>query len=163
MIRTTCSSQKLGDASAVVRTYKQLKMAERAFRTMKDQIEIRPIYHHLEERVRTHAFLCMLAYYVAFEFSQRLAPLLFTDEEPLTPNDPVAPAKRSRAAKIKAGSARTADGHPAHSFDDLIAELGTLCRNEVRIGAGGHTFPRLTTPSEIQVRAFDLLGVKLHK
>jgi hypothetical protein len=162
-IRTTCSSHRLSNAPAVVRTYKQLKMAERAFRTMKDQIEIRPIYHHLEERVRAHALLCMLAYYVAFELALRLAPLLFTDTEPLSPTDPVAPAKRSAAAKVKAGSARTADGHPAHSFGDLIAELGTLARNEVRIGTGEHTFPRLTTPSEIQVRAFDLLGVKLHK
>ncbi|MCA1681252.1 MAG: IS1634 family transposase, partial [Actinobacteria bacterium] len=102
VIRTTCAATKLESPAAVVRTYKQLKMAERAFRTMKDQIEIRPIHHHLEDRVRAHAFLCMLAYYVAFELHTRLAPLLFTDQEPLSPIDPVAPASRSASAKAKA-------------------------------------------------------------
>jgi hypothetical protein len=160
-IRTTCPTSKLQSSASVVRAYKQLKMAERAFRTMKDQIEIRPIHHHLEDRVRAHAFLCMLAYYVAFELHLRLAPLLFTDDEPLSPSDPVAPARRSASARAKAGSARTPDGHPAHSFADLIAELGTLCRNEVRIGQAEHTFARLTKPTELQSRAFELLGVKL--
>ena len=128
---------------------------------MKDQIEIRPIHHHLEDRVRAHAFLCMLAYYVAFELQLRLAPLLFTDTEPLAPADPVAPAERSASAKKKAGAARTPDGHPAHSFADLIADLGTLCRNEIRIGAGEQTFSRLTEPTAFQARAFELLDVKL--
>ncbi len=161
VIRTTCPTSKLQSSASVLRAYKQLKMAERAFRTMKDLIEIRPIHHHLEDRVRAHAFLCMLAYYVAFELHLRLAPLLFTDEEPLSPSDPVAPAERSASARAKAGSARTPDGHAAHSFADLIAELGTLCRNEVRIGQAEHTFARLTEPTELQSRAFELLGVKL--
>ena len=163
VIRTTCTTSKLESPAAVVRAYKQLKLAERAFQTMKDQIEIRPIHHHLETRVRAHAFLCMLAYYVAFELHLRLAPLLFTDTEPLSPTDPVAPAQRSAAAKAKAGSARTPDGHTAHSFTDLIAELGTLCRNELRIGGAEHTFRRLTTPTNLQARALELLGVRLHK
>jgi transposase len=163
VIRTTCATSKLSSSAAVVRTYKQLKMAERAFRTMKDQIEIRPIHHHLEDRVRAHTFLCMLAYYVAYELHLRLAPLLFTDTEPLSPPDPVAPAQRSAAAKIKAGSAETPDGHPAHSFADLIEELGTLCRNEIRVGQAEHTFTRLTKPTDLQTKAFELLGVKLHK
>lgn len=161
VIRTTCSETKLCSPEAVVRTYKQLKEAERAFRTMKGPIEIRPIYHHLEDRVRAHAFICMLAYYVAFELHVRLAPLMFTDTEPLAPADPVAPAQRSTAAKAKAGSARTADGYAAHDFEDLIADLGTLCRNEIRFGASEHTLTRLTKPSEFHARAFDLLGVKL--
>ncbi len=160
VIRTTCSPDEL-TSPAVVRAYKQLKMAERAFRTMKDTIEIRPIHHYLEGRVRAHALLCMLAYYVAFELHLRLAPLLFTDTEPLLPTDPVAPAQRSAAAKAKAASAQSADGHTAHSLTDLIAELGTLCRNELRIGAGEHTFTRLTKPTELQARAFELLGVNL--
>ncbi|MCA1698668.1 MAG: IS1634 family transposase, partial [Actinobacteria bacterium] len=163
VIRTTCAASKLESPAAVVRTYKQLKMAERAFRTMKDQIEIRPIHHHLEDRVRAHAFLCMLAYYVAFELHTKLAPLLFTDEEPLSPLDPVATASRSTSAKTKAGSARTQDGHAAHSFIDLIADLGTLCRNEIRIGQGEHTYSRLTKPTDLQAQAFDLLGIKLQK
>jgi transposase len=163
VIRTTCPASKLASPAAVVRAYKQLKVAERAFRTMKDQIEIRPIHHHLETRVRAHAFLCMLAYYVAFELHLRLAPLLFTDEEPLSPVDPVAPARRSASAKAKAASAQTTDGHPAHSLADLLAELGTLARNELRIGAAEHTFTRLTKPTDLQSTAFELLGVKLHK
>ena len=161
MIRTTCADSTLSSSESVVRTYKQLKMAERAFRTMKDQIEIRPIHHHLEDRVRAHAFLCMLAYYVAFELHLRLAPLLFTDETPLSPADPVLPAERSASAKAKAASARTTDGFAAHSFADLIADLGTLCRNEVRFGAAQRTFTRLTKPSDFQARALELLGVKL--
>ena len=161
VIRTTCPTTKLTSPAAVVRTYKQLKVAERAFRTMKDQIEIRPIHHHLEDRVRAHAFLCMLAYYVAFELHQRLAPLLFTDEQPLTPTDPVAPAQRSPHARKKAASARTPDGHPAHSFTDLITDLGTLCRNEIRIGDADHTYTRLTEPTDLHTRAFELLNIKL--
>jgi len=161
VIRTTCSPDELTTA-ATVRAYKQLKMAERAFRTMKDVIEIRPIHHHLEDRVRAHAFLCMLAYYVAFELHLRLAPLLFTDTEPLSPTDPVAPAQRSPAAKAKAGSARTEDGHAAHSLTDLIAELGTLCRNHVRIEPGEHTFTQLTKPTKLQSRALELSQINAH-
>ena len=161
VIRTTCSETKLESSESVVRAYKQLKMAERAFRTMKDQIEIRPIHHHLEDRVRAHAFLCMLSYYVAFELQTRLAALLFTDEAPLAPTDPVAPAERSASAKKKAGSARTSEGFAAHSFCDLIAELGTLCHNEISFGEAEHTFARLTKPTELQAKAFELLQVKL--
>ena len=160
VLRTSCPPEQLG-AAAVVRAYKQLKMAERAFRTMKDALEIRPIYHHLEERVRAHAFLCLLAYYLAFELRLRLAPLLFADEAPLAALDPVAPAQRSASAKAKAGSARTSQGLCVSSFADLLAELGTLCRSELRIGGSEHTLRRLTTPSELQARAFELLGIKL--
>ncbi len=161
VIRTTCTESKLKSPESIVRTYKQLKMAERAFRAMKDQIEIRPIHHYLEERVRAHAFLCMLAYYVAFELHLRLAPLLFTDETPPSPPDPVLPAARSVSAKTKAGSAKTTDGFAAHNLADLIAELGTLCRNEVRFGTTQTTFTRLTKPTHLHTRAFELLEVKL--
>ena len=116
-IRTTVAADRLG-APAAVRAYKQLKLAERAFRTMKDTIEIRPIHHHLETRVRAHVFLCMLAYYVSFELQARLPGLLFTDETPLAPADPVKPATRSPSARAKAGSATTTDGHPAHTLTD---------------------------------------------
>ena len=103
----------------------------------------------------------MLAYYVAFELHLRLAPLLFSDEAPRSPADPVLPAERSASAKAKAGRAETADGFAAHSLADLIAELGTLCRNEVRIGQAAHTFTQLTKPTGLQTRAFELLDVKL--
>jgi hypothetical protein len=161
-IRTTLPAQTLA-APAAVRAYKQLKMAERAFGTMKDTIEIRPIHHHLETRVRAHVFLCMLAYYVSFELHQRLPELLFTDETPLAPTDPVKPATRSPSAQAKAGSATTTDGYPAHTLPDLLADLATICRNTVRIGHAEHTFTRLTTPTPLQAHALELLDVKLHE
>jgi hypothetical protein len=161
-IRTTLPANQLA-APAAVRAYKQLKMAERAFRTMKDTIEIRPIHHHLEPRVRAHVFLCTLAYYVSFELGARLPELLFTDDTPLAPADPVKPATRSASAHNKAGSATTADGYPAHTLPDLLADLGTLCRNTVRIGHAEHTFTRLTTPTPLQAHALGLLDVKLHE
>jgi hypothetical protein len=158
VIRTTCTPQQLR-APAVVRAYKQLKVNERAFRTMKDTIEIRPIHHHLENRVRAHVFVCMLACHVAYELDARLAPLLFTDT---TPTAPVAPAQRSPAAKAKAGSQTTPDGHPAHNLTDLLSNLATISRNQIRIGAAKHTYPRLTTPTPHQHQALELLDVKLH-
>jgi hypothetical protein len=161
-IRTTLPADTLG-APAAVRAYKQLKMAERAFLTMKDTIEIRPIHHHLEDRVRAHVFLCMLAYYVSFELQARLPELLFTDDTPLTPTDPVKPAIRSPSAHAKAGTARTTDDFPAHTLTDLLADLGTLCRNTVRIGHAEHTFTRLTTPTPLQAHALELLNIKLHQ
>ncbi|MGO9960912.1 MAG: hypothetical protein ACLP50_33875 [Solirubrobacteraceae bacterium] len=127
---------------------------------MKTPLEIRPIYHRLEDRVRAHVFICMLACYVQFELARRLAPLLFTDDTPLAAADPVAPAQRSPHAAAKAGSGQTTDGQVAHSLEDLLSDLGTLCRNEVRIGEAEHTFPRLTTATELQARAFELLAVK---
>jgi len=102
--RTTCGSEELGTRT-VVRAYKQLKVGEHAFRQMKSsELLIRPIYHHPETRVRAHVFLCMFAYYVAFELKERPAPLLFTDDTPM------APAERSPRGKAKAGSKLCADG-----------------------------------------------------
>jgi hypothetical protein len=160
VIRTTCTQETIS-APASVRAYKQLKMAERAFHTLKDTLQIRPIHHHLEDRVRAHAFICMLAYYVSFELHQRLTPLLFTDESPIAPLDPVAPAQRSAGALAKAGSARTPGGHPAHTLLDLLSDLATLCRNTLRIGHAEHTFTRLTKPTPLQAETLELLGVKL--
>jgi len=159
VIRTSCPPERL-TAAASVRVYKQLKMAERAFRTMKDTIEIRPIHHHLEARVRAHVFLCMLAYYVAFELQQRLAPLLFTDDTPSAPIDPVAPAQRSARGQANAAAARTEPGHPAHTLNDLLADLATLCRNTLRISHANHTFTRLTEPTTLQATALSLLDIK---
>jgi hypothetical protein len=145
----------------VVRVYKQLKLAERAYRTIKDALEVRPIRHHLEDRVHAHFFLFLLAYYLLFELQARLAPMLFTDDTPLTPGDPVAPAQRSPAAQTTDGSARTQDGLPAYSLTDLIAELGTVCRNQLAVGDSKHTFSRLTNANQVQTKALKLLDVKL--
>jgi hypothetical protein len=160
VLRTTCGQDTL-TSQAVVRVYKQLKMAERAYRTIKDALDVRPIRHHLTERVEAHFFLFLLAYHVLFELQARLAPMLYADDTPLTPTDPVAPARRSPAADTKAGSHRTPDGLPAYSLPDLIAELGTICRNQLRIGDSEHTFPRLTNRNPVQTKALKLLDIKL--
>jgi transposase len=159
-IRTTSHHPTL-TTQATVRAYKQLKIAERAFQTIKDTIEIRPIRHHLETRVRAHAFLCMLAYYTSFELRQRLTPLLFDDETPLAPTDPVAPARRSPTANAKASSAHTEHGYQTHTLPDLLDDLATLCRTTLRIAPSQHTFTRLTTPTELQATALGRLGTKL--
>jgi hypothetical protein len=160
VLRTTCDKEML-TTQAVVRVYKQLKMAERAYRTIKDALDVRPIRHHLEDRVEAHFFLFLLAYHLLFELQARLAPMLFTDDTPLTPADPVAPARRSPAANTKAGTARTTDGLPAYSLPDLIAELGTVCRSQLRVGESPHTFPRLTNTNQSQAKALELLDIKL--
>jgi len=159
VIRTAEPQSRIGSA-AVVRAYKQLKVNERTFRVMKTPLEIRPIHHRLEDRVRAHAFLCMLAAYLQFELTRRLAPMLFHDDTPLAPADPVTPAKRSPQAAAKTSSARTTNGHTVHSFEDLLTDLGTLCRNTIRIAGSPHTFTRLTTPTELQTAAYQLIGVK---
>ena len=112
---------------------------------------------------QAHFFLFLLAYYLLFELQARLAPMLFTDDTPLAPADPVAPARRSPAANTKAGRRRTPDGLPAYNLPDLIAELGTICRNQLRIGDSEHTFPRLTNPNPVQTKALALLDTKLAK
>jgi hypothetical protein len=160
VLRTTCG-QKMLTSQAVVRVYKQLKLAERAYRMIKDALDVRPIRHHLTERVEAHFLLFLLAYYLLFELQARLAPMLYTDDQPLTPTDPVAPAQRSQAAKAKDASHRTADGLPAYSLTDLIAELATVCRNQLRIANSKHTLPRLTSTNAIQAKALELLDVKL--
>jgi len=160
IVRTDQPATRIA-ADSVVRAYKQLKVNEHAFREMKTPLEIRPIHHRLEDRVRAHVFLCMLACYVQYELASRLTPMLFTDDTPLTSADPVAPARRSPQANAKAGSARTSDGQVAHSLKDLIAELGTRCRNTVRVRTINATYQQLTTPTELQKRAFELLELKL--
>ncbi|MGZ6590026.1 MAG: IS1634 family transposase [Solirubrobacteraceae bacterium] len=162
VLRTTCPADQL-TSQAVVRVYKQLKMAERAYRTIKHALDVRPIRHHLQDRVEAHFFLFLLAYYLLFELQARLAPMLYTDDTPLTPADPVAPAQRSPTANTKAGSHRTPDGLPAYNLPDLIAELGTICRNQLRIGTSKHTFPRLTNANDVQAKALALLDVTLAK
>ena len=159
VVRTTCPAEQL-TTQAVVRVYKQVKMAERAYRRIRDALDIRPIRHHLEDRVEAHLFLFLLAYYLLFELHARLASMLYTDDTPLTPADPVAPARRSPAANAKSGSHHTPHGLPAYNLADLIAELGTVCRNQLRISDSPHTFPRLTNPNQIQAKALELLDVK---
>jgi len=160
VIRTSAPATTIGSA-ALVRAYKQLKVNEHAFKQMKaPELAIRPVHHRLEDRVRAHVFICMLAYHVQYELAQRLAPMLFTDDTPLAPADPVAPARRSPAATAKAGSARTPDGLPAHSLPDLLKDLASLCRNTVRVPTTDATYQQPTTPTQLQAKAFQLLHLK---
>ena len=148
-------------AQAVVRAYKQLSQVEQAFRGLKDDdlLALRPIFHRLEDRVRAHALLCMLAYAVRFELEQRLAELLFADDAPLAPADPVAPSRPSPAAIAKKASKRTASGLPASSFRDLLDALATLTRNRLRLASHEISFDQLAEQTPLQRRAFELLDV----
>jgi len=162
VIRTSVSAERM-DSAACVRHYKSLAQVERAFRTMKSMdLKIRPIHHRLEERVRAHIFLCMLAYYVEWHLRQAWSPLMFTDEDPeaKATRDPVAPAQRSPAAKQKVTAKMLDDETPVHSFATLIADLGSIVRNTCHAPnakPGDPTFAVTTNPSPQQKRALDLL------
>ena len=141
----------------MVRSYKQLKVVERAFRTFKGpELEIRPIHHRLEDRVRAHVLLCMLAYYLTWHLRQAWTPLLFNDENPPTHPDPVAKAVRSRSAQRKTQTKRTTTGDTAHSYKSLLAELATLTRNTIRLPSTAATFNKLAAPTPTQARALEL-------
>jgi len=147
----------------VVAAYKRLAGVERDFRSLKTiDLDLRPIHHWRKPRVRAHVLVCMLACYLAWHLRRALAPLCFTDEQPPTPTDPVAPATRSAAAKAKASRHRLPDGTPAHSFRTLLDHLGTLARNTIDLAVPtGATVQQLTQPTPTQRRAFDLIGVSL--
>ena len=157
VLRTSAPANKLESAD-VVRSYKSLARVEQAFRTFKGPLEIRPIGHRLEQRVRAHIFICTLAYYLSWHLREAWAELIFKDECPPTPADPVAKAKRSAAANTKAASKRTKDGHPCHNFESLIAELGLRTRNTIRLQGSNASFDQLTQPSTLQTRAQELIA-----
>jgi transposase len=164
VVRTSEPTKRLV-AEDAVRRYKDLTHVERAFRNLKGiDLLIRPIWHHTEDHVRAHIFLCMLAYYVEWHMRKALAPLLFDDEE-LDENrkkrDPVKPAKLSESAKKKKTLRLTSDGLVVQSFDTLLMELGTRCRNRCRIKSDpkSPTFYQLTEMTPLQHRAFQLLGL----
>jgi hypothetical protein len=162
VIRTNVPAGEIG-AEDAVGAYKSLSTVERAFRSFKTvDLEVRPIYHRAEKRVRAHIFLCMLAYYVEWHMRRALAPILFDDHDKasaaLARRSVVAPAERSDAAKQKARTRRTADDLPVHSFRTLLKDLAMLHKNSVRV-VGDTLIDQVATPSAIQQRAFDLLGV----
>lgn len=161
VIRSSVSAQRMDDAQTV-RHYKSLSQVERAFRTFKSlDLQVRPIHHRLESRVRAHIFLCMLAYYVQWHLREAWRPLLFSDEDQhaKTTRDPVAPATRSHAALDKAQSQSLDDGSPVHSYRTLMKSLGTLTRNTCCLTTAEEpaTFDVFTTPTASQQRAFDLI------
>ena len=154
ILRTSLTDLPAGD---VVRAYKNLEQAERAFGSLKGpDLQIRPIHHHLEDRVRAHVLICMLAYYLTWHLKAAWKPLLFTDEDrPVSP-DPVAKAVRSTSAQQKAQTKRTTTGQPAHSYRTLLAELATQTRNTTRLTGAASTFEKLTQPTELQTEALEL-------
>lgn len=163
VIRTSVPKKTLS-AQRVVGIYKSLSNVEKAFRSLKTvDLKIRPIYHWAEHRVRAHVFLCMLAYYVEWHMRQKLAPLLFNDEDAhyaeTLRESVVAPAVRSPSAKQKDRTKRTDDGLPVHSFRTLLADLATLAKNLVCTGKGSHTFHVTTQQTSLQRKAFELLDI----
>ena len=166
VIRTNVAAEQLSSRQ-VVESYKRLCQVEQAFRCLKTvDLEVRPIYHWTPNRVRAHLLLCMLAYYVEWRLREKLAPLLFQDHDPAGAQaqrtSPVAPAQRSPAAVRKARRKQTDDGLPVHSFTTLLRHLATICLNHITPTLPNiPAFVMLTQPSELQQRAFDLLGVKL--
>jgi Transposase DDE domain len=159
VLRTPISTERMSSTD-VVRAYKNLANVERDFRSLKTvDLDLRPIHHYTQTRVRAHVFLCALAAYLTWHLRQALAALTFTDEHPLQRTDPVTPAKRSTAALRKAATKQTVDGEEARSFRDLLDHLATLTRNTIAVTVAGHTtrFEQLTIPTSTQRRVFELL------
>jgi hypothetical protein len=163
VIRTTIGPEQM-DAAKVVATYKSLARVERDFRSIKSiDLDLRPIHHWTESRVRAHVFICMLASYLTWHLRQAWAPLTFTDENRPDPVDPVAPAQRSHAADHKAATKTTTEHLPATSFTALLNHLGCLARVDLRYGDHdtGPTVPTLAESTPTQRRAFELLGAPI--
>lgn len=161
VVRTSLSAERMADAQ-VVEHYKKLAAVERSFRSMKSiDIGVRPIFHHTENRVRTHLFLCMLAYYVEIHMRDNLAPILFHDEEDAPRDSIVAPAGRSAKARAKDAGRRTEDGWPIISFRDAIGTLATIVRGRVDIaGKPEMSFQTTSRPGAFQAHIIDLMGLK---
>jgi hypothetical protein len=163
VLRTSVDAGDL-DSPEVVSSYKALAQVERAFRAFNTDLDIRPIRHRTEDRVRAHVFLRMLSYYITWHMQARLAPVLFTDDDKpaaqAARHSPVAPAARSPKALAKAAAKRTGDDLPVHSFASLLTDLATICLNTITPADPALPGFRLVTiPTAVQRHAFDLLGV----
>jgi Transposase DDE domain len=159
VIRTPVPANDL-PTPAAVEAYKDLSGVEQDFRTCKDDLDLRPIWHRLADRVRGHVLICMLACYLAWHLRQAWAPLTYADEHPPHRDNPVAPARRSGSADAKAArKATTTSGQPARSFRDLLDHLATLTRDTITIG--GHQIDKIATATRAQREAFQLLGAPI--
>ena len=159
VLRTPIPAAEL-DAPGVVTAYKNLKYVERDFRSIKaDDLDLRPVFHRLEDRVKAHVLICMLACYLTWHLRRAWAPLTFTDHNPPAPANPVAPARRSPAAQAKASRQHDEHGRPYHSFRGLLDHLATLTRNDIHFAGATATVPMLAEPTSTQRQAFDLIGV----
>jgi hypothetical protein len=162
VIRTSLPAGVLGTSGAV-ESYKALENVERVFRGLNSDLLIRPIRHRLEDRVRAHVLIRMLAFYVTWHMQHKLAPMLFKDDAPAagkaTRPSPVAPARRSPAALAKAATKVTTGGGPVHSFATLLDDLATIAASRIQPAGGLPAFTTITTPTPVQRQAFDFLGV----
>jgi hypothetical protein len=150
------------DGPGVVAAYKNLKYVERDFRHIKsDDLDLRPVWHRLEERVKAHVLICMLACYLTWHLRRAWTPLTFTDEHPPAAHNPVAPARRSPAAQAKASGQHDPVGRPYRSFRGLLDHLATLARNQIRFTGTQITTPMLTEPTSTQREAFTLIGAPI--
>jgi hypothetical protein len=161
VLRTPVPADEL-DPAAIVTAYKNLKYVERDFRHIKsDDLDLRPVFHRLEERVKAHVLICMLACYLTWHLRRAWAPLTFTDQDPPAQDNPVTPARRSATAQAKASYQHDPTGQPYHSFRGLLDHLATLTRNQVRYTGTQITIPMLAEPTSIQRQAFELLGAAI--
>ena len=159
VIRTPVPEETL-DAAGAVAAYKDLANLERDFRHLKaEDLDLRPIYHRLEDRVKAHVLICMLACYLTWHLRQAWAPLTFTDEHPPARSNPVAPARRSPSAAAKAAFKTGPGNQPIRSFPDLLGHLATLTRDTITVGS--QPVAKLTAPTPTQRRAFDLIGAPI--
>ena len=157
VLRTPVPADRL-EPAGVVEAYKSLAHLERDFRTIKtDDLDLRPIHHRLDDRVRAHVLICTLAAYLVWHLRRAWAELTYTDQHPPARDNPVAPAARSAHAAAKAARQHDAAGRPLHSFRGLLTHLATLTRNDLRYGDTGPIVPTLAVPTDTQRRAFDLL------
>ena len=161
VLRTPVPADELG-AAAVVTAYKNLKYVERDFRHIKsDDLDLRPVFCRLEERVKAHVLICMLACYLTWHLRRAWAPLTFTGQDPPEQDNPVTPARRSARAQAKASGQHDAAGRPFRSFRGLLEHLATLTRNQVRFAGTRATVPMLAEPTSAQREAFELIGVPI--
>ena len=161
VLRTSVDTEAL-DPAAVVEGYKNLANVERDFRIIKtDDLDLRPIHHRLEDRVKAHVLICLLACYLIWHLRKAWAPMTFTDEHPPQRDNPVAAAQRSAAADTKAARKHDAASNPLRSFRGLLDHLATLTRNQIRYHHTNSEVPMLADPTPDQRRAFDLLDTPI--
>jgi hypothetical protein len=161
VLRTSVPATEL-DPAAVVESYKNLAHVERDFRSIKtDDLDLRPIHHRLDERVRAHVLICLLACYLIWHLRKAWAPLTFTDEHPPARDNPVTSAQRSPQAHAKASTQHDANGNPLRSFRGLLDHLATLTRNDIHYHGTNATVPTLAEPTPDQRRAFDLIDTPI--
>lgn len=161
VIRTPLPAADL-DAPGAVTAYENLKHVERDFRTIKaDDLDLRPVFHRLEKRVKGHVLACMLAAYLTWHLRQAWAPLTCTDEEPPAQDNPVRPARPSASAEAKVSRQHDENGRPYLSYQGLLDHLGTLTRNELRFAGTPAAVPVLAELTSRQQEAFDLIGAAI--